>query len=100
MLDRNGKKEIILEALTSLIGDNIGLAFELDPKPAEHAPAAVAARAHAAPSPARRTVPPPPSVPQDAGIRITPELRESLRTTDPLIAAICQHLGGEIVRVE
>ena len=32
------------------------------------------------------------------GIRITPELKESLREKNPLIASVMMELGGEIVR--
>ena len=48
----------------------------------------------------RRSAPPPPehaAVP--APSRLTPEMKELLRA-DPLVAAVMQHLCGEIVKVE
>ncbi len=102
MLDRNGKKDVIRDALATLVGDNVGLAFELDPKPAEGAAPATPRPQQTAPAqrrPAPSAAAPTPA-PQETGVRITPELREELKSSDPLIAAICQHLGGEIVRVE
>ena len=49
----------------------------------------------------RSASPPPPSeiATVSAPSRITPEMKEALRA-DPLVAAVMQHLGGEIVKVE
>jgi hypothetical protein len=44
---------------------------------------------------APQPVAPPPNV-----IRITPELKESLRNSEPLIKAIMDELGADIVKVE
>ena len=43
--------------------------------------------------------PPPPTMP-DESIRITPELRKSLYNEEPLIRAVVEELGGEIVKIE
>jgi DNA polymerase-3 subunit gamma/tau len=101
MLDRNGKKEQIRDAFTQVLGESVGIAFECE---AEGPAAAAAAPA----------VAPPPRVPvvaavqkqqaaptlTDPQIRITTELCASLRDAEPLIRAVMEELGGEIVRVE
>jgi hypothetical protein len=45
----------------------------------------------------RSPAPPSPDAPEP--LRLTPEVKEALRA-DPLVAAVMQHLGGEIVKVE
>jgi hypothetical protein len=40
------------------------------------------------------------SVPAATGIRITPELIESLRSSEPLIKGLMDELGATIVKVE
>ena len=100
MLDRNGKKDAIKEILTNLLQQNVGVKFELEPAPPEtvaeaEEPATRAAsvrRSPLPPAPAASTEPSSPS-------RLTPEMKEALRA-EPLVAAVMQHLGGEIVKVE
>ncbi len=96
ILDRNGKKEAIRDVLESLLKQQIGVKFELQPAPEPSAPQPrKPARAVAV-----RHSPAPPSGAQDSTpMRLTPELKQSLRE-NPLIAAIIEQLGGEIVKVE
>jgi hypothetical protein len=98
MLDRNGKKDAIRQILAQLLHQNVGVKFELEGPPpgperesAQPEPRAVAVR--------RSAPPPAASAPLSAPSRITPEMKEALRA-DPLVAAVMQHLGGEIVKVE
>jgi DNA polymerase-3 subunit gamma/tau len=114
MLDRNGKKDLVRDALSKVIEKPIGVRFEIGGTPAPASPAAatvpVAAPETAAPSapprprePASRVAPvPPPAAPIDAGntIRITEELRASLYKNDPLIRALVDTLGGSVIRLE
>jgi hypothetical protein len=102
MLDRNGKKEVIRDELSSLLNQSVGVAIEVDetqpvapaaPQPAR-APAPPRAPARAAQQPVMM------QAPVSQGLRITPELKEELREKNPLIAAIMTELGGEIVKVE
>jgi hypothetical protein len=96
--ESNGKKDAIREILTQLLKQNVSVKFELEPAPAE------TDQSQAQPEPRavamRRSAPPPAeSAPASAPSRITPEMRETLRS-DPLVAAVMHHLGGEIVKVE
>ena len=97
MLDRNGKKDAIKEILTNLLKQNVGVKFELDPAPAEAA-ANVEETSPRAPA-VRRSAAPPPASSEPSPSRLTPEVKEALRS-DPLVAAVMHYLGGEIVKVE
>ncbi len=102
MLDRNGKKDVIRDELSTLLARPVGVAIEVSEE-IESAPAAVAPRPTPAPSPKpafRPTAPVMQSVPVSTGLRLTSELKEALREKNPLIAAVMTELGGEIVRVE
>jgi DNA polymerase III gamma/tau subunit len=93
MLSRNGKKEILQKELSDLLNEPVNVRFEIEPTSddaPERAPAPAPRRASQA-----RTV----SAPTAPSIRITPELKEQLRS-DPLVAAVMDELGGEIVKVE
>jgi DNA polymerase-3 subunit gamma/tau len=134
MLDRNGKKDIVREALSSVYGTPLGVKFEIDaatgevaataaspagsapPRPApngngstataapapvtarsvEPAPRAPVRREPAAPPPPARPEPPPPA----PSIRVTPELVETIKSSDPLIRGLMDELGATIVKVE
>ena len=96
--ETNGKKDAIKEILTQILRQNVGVRFELEPAPARAE--AEPARLEPRPDAVRRSpTPPPEPAPASAPSRITPEMKESLRG-DPLVAAVMQHLGGEIVKVE
>jgi hypothetical protein len=47
-----------------------------------------------------RASPVPPKAPMEPAVRITSELREQLRNSEPLIKAVMDELGAEIVKVE
>src|SRR5205807_562611 len=87
MLERNGKKDLVREKLTQVLGQSVGVKFEVDANAeAEPAPAAPAGTARPA-MPARTPAAPPPAedpVPATAAVKLTPELIESLRN-EPLI---------------
>ncbi len=96
MLDRNGKRDVIRDALSGILHKSIGLKIELAPAPvpaAEESDAPVANKVRPAP------LPPAPRVPEPETVRITKELRAELRA-NPLVNAVIEHLGGEIVKVE
>ena len=94
MLDRNGKKELIQRELSQIVGSDVSIRIEIEPA----APSPPEAEA-----PPRREPAPVPPAPASAvittSIRLTPELKEQLRS-DPLVAAVIDELGGEIVKVE
>ncbi len=103
MLDRNGKKDVIRDELSKLLEQPVGVAIEVSE--VEEAVVAPVAPRQATPLPSRaparaQNQPVMQSVPVSTGIRITPELKESLREKNPLIAGVMMELGGEIVKVE
>jgi DNA polymerase III gamma/tau subunit len=104
MLDRNGKREIIQNELSSVLGETVGVKFiveESDPNAsAEPAPIATPTRAPVRREIPVRATPVPPSEPAAPAIRITSELREQLRNSEPLIKTLMDELGAEIVKVE
>jgi DNA polymerase-3 subunit gamma/tau len=108
MLDRGGKKELVRDALTKILNKPVGLKFEL----VEGSPAAPAPVAGGAPQAGATVVaqspraglqtappPPPPTMPVDTGPRLTPEIREQLRT-EPWVKAVLEQFGGDIVKLE
>ncbi len=101
MLERNGKKDQIREALSKALNRNVGVKFDIDatdpPKPAEPAPATPAQQAQPRPRAAEPSPSPAPAAP--SGIPLTSDLRKSLES-DPLIKSVLDTLGGNIVKVE
>ena len=104
MLDRNGKKDVVRDALTQIVGESVGLKFEVD----EESSVAVMdePRPQARREPVRRSVEdaqgsiPAAIAPVTNSVRVTPELVESLRNSEPLIKTLMDELGAQIVKVE
>ncbi len=101
LLERNGKKDLLTDAFSRILGMNVGVMFSIDTTdaqtqrpPASARPAPRHAPRHAHPEPAERAMPDPPP-----GVRLTPELKESLEQ-QPLIRAVISELGGSIVKVD
>jgi DNA polymerase III gamma/tau subunit len=101
-LDRNGKKDIVRDALCTVVGQCVGLKIDLSPPvEGEDAPAASApVRPNPPPRVQKPVAPEPPPMPETPTIRLTSELREELRQANPLIDAMIKELGAEIVKVE
>jgi DNA polymerase-3 subunit gamma/tau len=104
MLERNGKKDLVRDKLTEVLGRPIGVKFEVDPDQEKQPPAAATAVAPAVRTPqsARREAPPPPepiAAPAAPTIKLTPELIESLRN-EPLVKSLMDQMGAQIVKVE
>jgi hypothetical protein len=106
MLDRNGKKDLVRDAITRVLRQSVGVKFEVD-----DAPAGEESVAGSAPRP--RTGPPevappagpppvnlPPPAPAAPVVKITPELIDSIRSAEPLVRALMDELGAQIVKVE
>lgn len=108
MLDRNGKKDLVRDAIARVLKQSIGVRFEVDAaadgEPAQPASATNGAASAAAPqarTAAPEVAPPPaPSQPAAPAVKITPELIESIRTAEPLVKALMDELGAQIVKVE
>jgi DNA polymerase-3 subunit gamma/tau len=107
ILERNGKKDIVREKLTQVLGQNVGVKFEIDPNVESVAAPASEVRSAAAAVVSRqapRAAPPPPTeeppaAPAAQAIKVTPQLIESLRA-DPLVRALMDQMGAQIVKVE
>jgi DNA polymerase-3 subunit gamma/tau len=106
MLERNGKKDLVREKLTEVLGHAVGVRFEVDASaeaptaPAEAAAPRPAIQSRAVSRPAPQPAPSePPPAPVAPAIKLTPELIESLRN-EPLIKALMDNLGASIVKVE
>ena len=90
----------VQDELCNVLGETVGVKFEVeeaDPNVVEAAPAAPRAVRREA---ARATPIPPAADPVVPSVRITPELREQLRNSEPLIKTLMDDLGAEIVKVE
>jgi hypothetical protein len=108
LLERNGKKDTVRDLLTQVTGAPLGVQFEIDPTSDDapvavmEAPSAPVARpviqreARSAGLAASVASAPPPA----PAIRITDDLIESLRTSEPLIKTLMDELGATIVKVE
>ncbi|MGH7176965.1 MAG: DNA polymerase III subunit gamma/tau [Tepidisphaeraceae bacterium] len=93
MLDRSRHKDTIQDELSRMLSRPVALTFELDGEPE--------APSHEIPPPTMESPRPAPQrAPAPVAVRITAELREQLRSSEPLIRAVMDQLGGEIVRVE
>lgn len=106
MLERNGKKDLVREKLTEVLGRAVGVRFEVDasaeviPAPAEAAAPRPAIPSRAVSRPAPQPAPSePPAAPPVPAVKLTPELIESLRN-EPLIKSLMDNLGATIVKVE
>jgi hypothetical protein len=104
MFDKNGKKEQVRDAITKVLNQQIGVAFEIGPEPVPHAaqaaPEAAPRQRPAAPSSAAPPTPAVPASPPAPSIRITPELIQTIRESEPLVRDLMDKLGAQIVKVE
>jgi DNA polymerase-3 subunit gamma/tau len=115
MLDRNGKKELVRDAITRVLKQSIGVKFEVEQADAAAVDAETSGAeepaAHPAPdnlSVSRRpaeagrpaVAPQPPAPPQPPAVKLTPELIESIRDSEPLVKALMDELGAQIIKVE
>jgi DNA polymerase-3 subunit gamma/tau len=108
MLERNGKKDLVRDALAQVTGRSLGLKFEIDAAAGEgasDAPEGIpSTKARPCPRPVKHDnlapvgAAPPPAQPNV--VRITPELVESLKSEEPLIRGLMDELGATIVKVE
>lgn len=104
MLERNGKKDLVREKLTEVLGQPVGVKFEVDASAETVAPIVEAGRRPVAanrtvPRVAPQSAPEPPPAPAAPAVKLTPELIDSLRS-EPLIKSLMDNLGATIVKVE
>ena len=97
LLERNGKKEMVQEALSQVLEQPVGVRFEIEEQ------TAVAAPAPKIVAPAKAAVPIPvaaPVVESTNTVRLTDEIRGNLYQNNPLIRAVVDQLGGTIIKLE
>jgi len=113
LLDRNGKKDIVRDALSKVANQSLGVQFQVSEEVAEADTdgVAIAAAVSAKPqsarpaAPVRREIPRPepaaqPVAPAANLIKVTPELVENLRQSEPLIRDLMDQFGAQVVKVE
>jgi DNA polymerase III subunit gamma/tau len=98
-LEQNGKKDIVREVVSKVLNEPVGVRFEV-----EELPAAVPAierniPTYAEPGPARPIISAPPE-PVNNAIRLSDEMRSKLYHDEPLIRAVVDQLGGNIIKLE
>jgi DNA polymerase III gamma/tau subunit len=108
MLERNGKKDQIRDALCQASGRQVGLRLEIDAE--EQTEASDSAVVGKSPSPHPSDAKAgegeilsgdePVIEPAAARIAITGELKEALRDSQPLVRRLMDEMGAEIVKVE
>jgi DNA polymerase-3 subunit gamma/tau len=107
LLERNGKKDLVRDALSRVMDQPVGIRFEISdaavvvapPVPPSPGPVQKPAP-DAARRPAPIAPPPPPIADNSSVIRLTDEIRSKLYKEEPLIRAVIDQLGGNIVKLE
>jgi DNA polymerase-3 subunit gamma/tau len=100
MLERNGKKDLVRDGFSKILGKPMGVRFEVDDaveSDAAPAPTALPARPTASARPAAPAEPAQPAGPP--AIRITPELIEQIKQ-DPLAGSVMDKFGATPVKIE
>jgi DNA polymerase III subunit gamma/tau len=110
LLERNGKKDLVRDAISRVMNQPMGIGFEISDVAAPPPPVAVEMKPVPAPAPrptanvsqraAPTALPPPPVVESSNSIRVTEEIRSNLYKTNPLIKAVVDQLGGAIIKLE
>ena len=99
MMTRNGKKELVADALSRLLGRAVGVRFELDTSTESPPPSFTAAPASAPSRLPRPAAPPPePEPAQNNGARVTPDQAAEFEK-DPLIAALLSNFNATMIRI-
>jgi DNA polymerase III subunit gamma/tau len=105
MLQRNGKRELVCDAMSRVLGRAIGVKFEVSgsapggaPAAAVPSPAAARPAPPASQPPPRSSAAPAASAPPPAPTRLTPEQVAQFER-DPLIHSLMSELGAIIVRL-
>jgi predicted trehalose synthase len=103
MLERNGKKDLVRDALSKVLDQAVGVRFEISDAVVAPVPASVAS---APVQPAKKSTPAaapsPQPVPAESSnsVRVTEEKRAELYKTVPLVKAVVDQLGGSVIRLE
>ncbi|MDB5173627.1 MAG: hypothetical protein JWN51_2400, partial [Phycisphaerales bacterium] len=105
--EKNGKKDLIRDAASKVLNQSIGVKFEVstdepaEARQEEARPQTAAPLRKPAPRPAAQPAPEPAPLPAGPpAIKVTPELVDSLRNSEPLVKSVMDKLGGQIIKVE
>ncbi len=110
--EKNGKKDLIRDAASKALNQNVGVKFEISAEAGESAPAPavmLSATSSSPPMAAKRafaprhpptTVEAPPATEGSMSIKVTSDLVDSLANANPLIKSVIQRLGAQVVKVE
>ncbi|HWE97722.1 MAG TPA: DNA polymerase III subunit gamma/tau [Tepidisphaeraceae bacterium] len=100
--EKNGKKDLIRDAASKVLNQSVGVKFEVTAEEPAAAPIETSATPPARKFPPRATAAPepPPAPAGPPAVKITPELVESLRNSEPLVKSVMDKLGGQIIKVE
>ncbi len=105
LLDKsNTKRDVVREVLTKVVGSPLGVSFKVSAdSDTAVVIAAVLPTVRSLPKPVRREVHRPPEPAPIAAaptIKLTQELEDSLKQSEPLIRALMEAFGAKIVKVE
>ena len=102
LLERNGKKDLVRDALSKVMDQPVGIRFEIGQ--AITVPVPPSDVANVPVEPPRRAAPAPPPQPKAVDnpnlVRLTDDIRQNLYKSDPLIRAVVDQLGGSIIKLE
>ena len=102
-LERNGKKDLVRDALSKVFERPVGVRFEVGSVIAPIAePSQEASPRPTAPSspPAMAVAPSAPPADSSTAVRLTEEKRLDLYKSNPLIKAVVDQLGGSVIKFE
>ncbi|HEX4124766.1 MAG TPA: DNA polymerase III subunit gamma/tau [Tepidisphaeraceae bacterium] len=99
MLERNGKKEIVRDALSRLLSRDVGVKIEIESAEGAAAPPVMAPAGKTGSRPPAPVDSPEPVAPP-TNKRPTPEQVAALRQESPLISSIMDELGGDVQRID
>jgi len=104
--DRNGKKDVLRDALSKALGRDVGVRLEVEADDGPTAPQIPATSGRPAPpqtprsNPPRGSAPQPATIPPPAAQRITTEQQDAIRAQSPLVEALVTKLNAQIVKIE
>jgi hypothetical protein len=100
MLERNGKREAIQQALSDLLESPTGLTIEVDHVSTNVSPSVEPSVSPRPPVRSSRFSESPAPVPAPPPVAVTSEQKQQILTTDPLVRLTAELFDADIVRVE
>ena len=104
LLDRNGKKELLRDGLSQVLGEPVRIRFEVEAAPTQEigpaAEIAVRAKPAAEAGGPEAEAPRPAALTPAAPVRVTQEMVDEIRENEPVVRSLMDMLGATIVRIE